>query len=80
MSSRQVDIRITAAIDVGFCVWEAGEVVAALKDRADVAEWVERRLGRIEGELNREEGERQERVIEMPNVMRLPTTKVARRL
>ena len=80
MSERNADIRISSATEAGFCIWEGGEIVAALTSRSEVAEWIERRLGHVPGELDREEQDRQQTVVDMPNVMRQQQPKVATRL
>jgi hypothetical protein len=54
LARRHVDLRVAAARDVGFAIYEAGEIVAAVTSRAEVAEWIERRLGLLPGELERE--------------------------
>jgi hypothetical protein len=57
MSDRALDIRLSAGRDVGFLVWEGGEVIAAVTSRAELAQWLEERLGLIPGEREREERE-----------------------
>lgn len=84
MSTRTVELRVSAGRDVGFVIWEAGEVAAALTSRAEVAEWIERRLGLIPGETERErqdfEATREAfgNVEALPSVMR-PRTEPRRR-
>lgn len=66
---RETDLRITAGLEVGFCVWEAGEVVAALTSASELAEWIERRLGKVPGEAERESRDRAEAIEALPNVI-----------
>lgn len=69
-AERALDIRITAGVDVGFVVWEAGEVLAALTSRVELAEWIETRLGLVAGEQEREAAERAEYDQTMPRIIR----------
>lgn len=80
MSERNLDIRITAASDRGFVVWEASVVVAALTTRAEVAEWLEQRLGLLPGEIEREAQDRQQTIDDLPNVIRARTAPPKSRL
>lgn len=68
MDNTSLDIRITKAKDVGFVVWEGGEIIAALEDRTRVAMWIEERLGDIPGERERELKNAASNVERMPNV------------
>lgn len=67
---RELDIRISAASQTGFCIWEAGVVVAAVTSAAEVAEWVERRLRTLPGEREREAQDMADTLHSMPNVIR----------
>lgn len=51
---RHLDLRITAGRDAGFIVWEAAEAIAAFSSRAELADWLEDRLGSMPGEQERE--------------------------
>lgn len=48
MTTRVLDLRITAAQRAGFVVMEAGEIVAAFTTAAELAMWVETRAREIE--------------------------------
>jgi len=71
--SRDIDIRISAASDKGFAVHESGTLVAALTTRAEVAQWIEDRLGSVPGEVEREQHEIEQAQNEFPNVVRART-------
>lgn len=68
--SRELDIRINAATEVGFAVWEAGRMVASVTSAAEVAEWIERRLRTLPGEREREAQDMADTLHSMPNVIR----------
>jgi len=55
--TRTLDVRVTAAAETGFIVWEAAEPIAAFTSRAELADWLEDRLGLVAGETEREERE-----------------------
>lgn len=55
MSDRWPELRISCPRDQGFIVWESGEPIASLTSRAELAEWIERALGAIPGEAEREQ-------------------------
>lgn len=61
---KDLDIRIAAGLDCGFVIWEAGNVIAGLGTREEVAMWIERRLRDVAGELPRPPEE------PMPDVIR----------
>ncbi len=67
---RDVNIQITAAQETGFLAWESGEVVAAFTSRAEIANWLEARLGDLPGEKEREAQDQADTVEAMPNVIR----------
>ena len=67
--SRVIDIRISAAAERGFCIYEAGEIVAAFTSRAEVAEWIETRLGEVDGEIDRERQDMADTIENFPNVV-----------
>lgn len=67
--TRVLDIRISAAAERGFVVHEAGEIVAAFTSRAEVAEWVEQRLGLVDGEIDRERRDIADTIEAFPNVV-----------
>ena len=54
LDPRHLDLRITACRDTGFLIWEAGAPIAAFSSRAELADWVEERLGLLPGEQERE--------------------------
>lgn len=68
--TRDLDIRIRAARERGFVVEEGGEVVAALTTRAEVAQWIEDRLGGVPGEREQEQQDMHDAVEAYPNVIR----------
>lgn len=68
--SRDVNIQITAAQETGFLAWEGGEVVAAFTSRAEIANWLEARLGDLPGEKEREAQDQADTVEALPNVIR----------
>ena len=51
--SRDLDIRIAAARDTGFVIWEASELVAAVANPQELAMYIESRGMQVEGELER---------------------------
>jgi hypothetical protein len=55
--TRALDLRISAGSECGFYVQEAGEIIAAFTSRAELADWLEDRLGLVPGETEREERE-----------------------
>jgi len=67
--SRALDIRISAAADIGFIVHEAGEAVAAFTTRAELANWIEDRLGQLPGEVEREQRDRSDAMATFPQVI-----------
>lgn len=69
---RHLDLRIAAATHVGFTIWEGGEIVAALTSRAEVAQWLEERLGAIPGEHEREARDFDAMQAALANVERMP--------
>lgn len=69
---RALDIRISSGTEVGFLVWEAGQVVAALTSRVEVADWLEHRLGSIPGEREREARDLASTQAAFGNVERMP--------
>lgn len=50
---RALDLRITTGSQIGFVVWEAGEVTAALTTPQELADWIEQRLRSLPGEAER---------------------------
>jgi len=54
MSDRWPELRISCPQDQGFIVWSAGDPIAALTSRAELANWIELALGDIPGERERE--------------------------
>jgi hypothetical protein len=83
---RFIDLRITAAPEVGFIAWQNGEPLAAFTSRYEVAQWLELRLGQVPGEIEREardfEATRDAMATagdSMPNVVRHPRTQPKRR-
>lgn len=68
--SRHLDIRIGAAVEKGFVIHEAGEIVAAFTSRAEVAQWIEDRLGLVDGEIERERQDISDTVHDFPNILR----------
>lgn len=69
---RQVDIRISAAAEIGFVAWENGTIVAAFTSRAEIADWIEQRLGLLPGEVEREARELEAYRTAMDNVEKFP--------
>lgn len=67
--TRAIDIRISAAAERGFVVHEAGEIVAAFTSRAEVAQWIEDRLGLVDGEVDRERQDMADTIESFPNVL-----------
>lgn len=65
--TRALDIRISAARDHGFVVWEDGEPVAAFDNPQELAMWIEARAMKVEGEAERFSDEAK---TEFPNVIR----------
>ena len=51
--ARDLDIRISAARDHGFVVWENAVVIAAFDDPQQLAMWVETRAMMVEGEAEK---------------------------
>jgi len=72
LPARQLDLRIAAAGEIGFVVWEASEVVAAFTSRAELADWLEARLGLVAGEAEREAAELAAYRASVGNVERFP--------
>ncbi len=68
--TRSIDIRISAAAEKGFVIHEAGEIVAAFTSRAEVAQWIEDRLGEVDGEIDRERQDMADTVEHFPNILR----------
>lgn len=73
-SERKLSLRIEAADDLGFVIWDAGRIVAALTSRAEVANWLEERLGSLPGERERESAEIAAVRADLPNIIRPETT------
>lgn len=66
----RVSIVIQSATERGYVIQEDGQIVAALTSRAEVAEWIERRLGElIPEELDRERREIEEVQQTLPRVV-----------
>lgn len=63
-------IMVRAAADIGFTIEEAGHVVAALTSAAEVAQWMETRLGSLPGEQEREAADRAATIEALPQVLR----------
>ena len=68
-SPRLLDIRVNAATHVGFVIWEAGVVVAALTSAAELGEWIERRARELPGEIEREAADEYETRRTMPKIV-----------
>lgn len=45
MTDRWPELRISCPRDNGFIVWSAGDPIAAMTSRAELADWIERHLG-----------------------------------
>lgn len=71
--TRSLDIRITAARETGFVVWEAGDVVAAFANPQELAVWVEQRGMQVAGEAEQMAAD-----LSMPNVISRPRTQPKR--
>lgn len=71
--TRDLDIRISAASDRGFVIQEGGVTVAALTTRAEVAQWIEDRLGEVPGEVEQERQDIADAQEAFPNVVRART-------
>ena len=69
MTLRDFEIRISAASDKGFAIHEAGILVAALTTRAEVAQWIEDRLGEVPGEREQERQDIQDTRETFPRVI-----------
>lgn len=67
--TRSIDIRISAASERGFVIMEAGEVVAAFTSRAEVANWIEDRLGEVDGEIDRERQDIEDTSYALPRII-----------
>ena len=65
--TRELDIRIEAAAEVGFVVWDGGKIVAALQDPQQLAMWIEARAMKVAGESERFADEVK---TDFPNVIR----------
>lgn len=72
LAKRALDLRVSAARDTGFVVWEAGEAIAALTSRAELADWLYERLGSIPGEREREARDLAATEAALGNVERFP--------
>ena len=48
---RELEVRIAAARDIGFYASEAGIVIASFCTAREMAHWVERRLGIVDGDI-----------------------------
>ena len=70
--TRVLEIRISAARDHGFVVWEAGDPIAAFDDPQQLAMWIEARAMKVEGEAERFNDEAK---TEFPNVIRATSRK-----
>lgn len=79
---RALDIRLTCGTDVGFAVWEGGQLVAAFKWRHQIAEWLFDRLAELPGEIEREQREMPppppDNVQDFPRVAQRPRTEPPR--
>lgn len=51
--TRKLDIRISAASEEGFLVWEAGDPIAAFSTPQELAMWIEKKAMSVEGEAER---------------------------
>jgi hypothetical protein len=71
--SREIDLRITAPPEQGFCVWESGEMLAAFTSRYELAQWLERRLGVLPGEQEREAADMADMQRSLGNVEAFPS-------
>lgn len=67
--TRSIDIRVSAASERGFVIMEAGEVVAAFTSRAEVAQWIEDRLGEVDGEIERERQDIEDTSYALPRII-----------
>lgn len=67
--TRSIDIRISAAAEKGFVIHEAGEIVAAFTSRAEVAQWIEDRLGEVDGEVERERRDIEDTTYALPRII-----------
>lgn len=65
--TRSLDIRITAASEAGFVVYEAGEIVAALSTAAELARWIEDAARDVDGA---KQPPAESDPVTMPNVVR----------
>lgn len=65
-----LDIRIRKARERGFYIEEAGGIVAAFTTRAEVANWIEDRLGQVPGEIEQERQDLADTMVAMPRVAR----------
>lgn len=72
MADRWPEIRISCPQDQGFIVWSDGNPIAAITSRAELAEWIERALGDIPGEQEREAQELASMQAALGNVERFP--------
>lgn len=50
LRQRECELRIGAAPEIGFVIWEHGNIAAALTSRQEVAAWIVDRLARLPGE------------------------------
>jgi hypothetical protein len=66
---RELDIRVSAASQVGFVIWEAGVAVAALTSAAELGEWVERRARAVFGEVEREAADEEDTRQTLPRIV-----------
>lgn len=73
MTDRWPELRISCPRDNGFIVWSAGEPIAAMTSRAELADWIERHLGDIPGEREREAEDLASTQEALSNVERFPT-------
>jgi hypothetical protein len=75
---RHADLRITACRETGFLVWDGAEPIAAFSSRAEVADWIEQRLGSLPGEQEREAREFAAYQSAIGNVERFPNVAAPR--
>ena len=72
--TRSFDIRITAARETGFVVWEAGEVIAAFANPQELAVWIEQRGMQVAGEAEQMAAD----LDGLPNIVSRPRTQPKR--
>ncbi len=73
---RGCELRIGAAPEIGFVIWEHGEIAAALTSRQEVAAWIVNRLARLPGEPPAETPFMGPRITQPPPMSGIPGMRV----